>query len=36
MVTNLIYLMVVIKLIIKSRGDKKERNDRTNYFYIYI
>lgn len=36
MVSNLIYLMVIIKFIIKSRRDKEEINDRTNDFYIWI
>lgn len=36
MVFNLIYLMVIIKFIIKSRGDKKEIIDRINDFYIGI
>lgn len=28
--------MAIIKFIIKSRGDKKEINDRTNDFYVWI
>lgn len=36
MVSILVYLMVIIKFIIKSRGDKNKINDRTHDFFIWI